>query len=157
MAARPQLSLRGRALRLLSMREHSRAELTRKLAPHAESEDQLRAVLDELQRAGHLSDARFVESLLQRRAPRFGRLRIERELAEHHIDETHQRGLLSELASGERERALEVWRKRFGRPPQDLAERGRQYRFLAQRGFDGETVAWVLRHAGQATPGAGDD
>jgi regulatory protein len=156
MAARQQASLRGRALSLLSMREHSRAELARKLAPHAESEEQLAAVLDELVRAGHLSDARFVESLARRRAPRFGRLRIERELAGHCIDEQLQASLLVDLAAGERERARAVWQKRFGRPPQDAADRARQYRFLAQRGFDGETVAWVLRHAGQSEGGDGE-
>ena len=34
--AMPPLSLKGRALRLLSGREHSRAELERKLRPHAQ-------------------------------------------------------------------------------------------------------------------------
>jgi regulatory protein len=53
--------------------------------------------------------------------------------------------LLRELARGDRDRALVVWRKRFGQAPQTLEERARQQRFLAQRGFDAETIAAVLR------------
>jgi regulatory protein len=146
-AARPGPSLRARALRLLAMREHSRTELARKLATHAESEEALNRVLDELQRAGHLSDERFVESLVQRRASRYGRLRIGQELAGHGLDDAKLSGVLAELAAGDRDRALAVWRKRFGSPPVDLAEKARQHRFLAQRGFDGETIAWVLKEA----------
>ena len=70
MAAGRDLSLRGRALKLLSLREQSRSELMRKLAPHAESPEQVQALLDDLQRAGLLSEQRFVESLVRRRASR---------------------------------------------------------------------------------------
>ncbi|MGP1630246.1 MAG: recombination regulator RecX, partial [Giesbergeria sp.] len=44
----PPSSLKGRALRLLSQREHSRAELVRKLARHVQEGDNLAAVLDDL-------------------------------------------------------------------------------------------------------------
>ena len=46
------LSLTGRALRLLSQREHSRAELQRKLGPHVQEGEDLNAVLDGLQAKG---------------------------------------------------------------------------------------------------------
>ena len=140
---------------MLALREHSRHELVRKLAPKAESEEQLQAVLDELERAGHLSQQRFGESLVRRRAERYGRLRIARELDEHRVDDGLRESLLEALVDGdgERERALSVWRKRFGNAPEDLKEKGRQHRFLAQRGFDAETIAWVLRKAGAREPG----
>ena len=54
-------SLEARALALLARREHSRAELQRKLAPHAESAEALAAVLDELVRCRKLSDERYAE------------------------------------------------------------------------------------------------
>ena len=142
---RTGLSLRARALNLLAMREHSRVELVRKLSQHAESEEQLGAVLDELERAGHLSQQRFVESLIRRRAARYGSRLIEHELQGHRVDDEISAPLLRELASDERQRALDVWRKRFGRPPADLAERARQHRFLAQRGFDAEVISSVFR------------
>lgn len=152
MAAGRDLSLRGRALKLLSLREQSRSELMRKLAPHAESPEQVQALLDDLQRAGLLSEQRFVESLVRRRASRYGRRFIEHELGEHKVAAEVAAPLLRELAGDERSRALALWRRRFGAPPADLAERARQHRFLAQRGFDGETIAWVLREAARTPP-----
>jgi regulatory protein len=47
-------SLKGRALQLLSRREHSRAELERKLAKHEEEPGQLRRALDELAARGFI-------------------------------------------------------------------------------------------------------
>src|SRR3989344_6800695 len=66
------LSLKGRALRLLSQREHSRSELAAKLAPHAESPEELAALLDQLVEQDWLSDQRAAQSLVHRRGPRLG-------------------------------------------------------------------------------------
>ncbi len=145
---RPGLSIKGRALKYLAQREHSRLELRRKLAPHAESPEQIESVLEELNQAGLFSEQRFADSLVQRRASRFGVRRIEQELDQHRLRDADTASALSELRSTERDRALGVWRKRFDGPPADLAERAKQHRFLAQRGFGGDTIAWVLRHAG---------
>lgn len=138
-------SLRARALRFLAMREHGRSELARKLAAHAESPEQLQALLDELERAGHLSEQRFVESMIRRRGARYGSRLVERELRERGVDGAVSDPLLRELAAGDAERAMSVWRKRFGQPARNLAERARQQRFLAQRGFDAQTIAGVFR------------
>ncbi|MEG2034627.1 MAG: recombination regulator RecX, partial [Janthinobacterium sp.] len=59
-----QLSLKGRALRFLSMREHSRMELRRKLQRHAQEGDDVEALLDSLEQANWLSQERFSESLI---------------------------------------------------------------------------------------------
>jgi regulatory protein len=148
---RPGLSLKGRALKLLSQREHSRLELTRKLAPHAaaaestDSAERLESLLDELERAGFLSSQRFAESLAHRRAPRFGLRRIEHELGAHRLDAAVAGPVLQGLRDTERDRALQAWRKRFGEPATDAAERAKHHRFLAQRGFTGEAIHWVLR------------
>ncbi len=68
MRGAPQLSLKGRALRLLSGREHSRQELERKLAPREEEPGQLRRILDELQAKGFIDERRVAESVLHRRS-----------------------------------------------------------------------------------------
>ena len=146
---RPSVSLRGRALRLLTQREHSRQELSRKLAPHAESPEQLAAVLDRLQQEGLLSEARFAESLARRRSERFGLRRIEQELQAHRLDPEVSGPVLAGLRATERERALEAWTRRFGVASLEPTERARQQRFLAQRGFTSEAIHWVLRHAGE--------
>ena len=74
------LSLKGRALQLLARREHSRAELLRKLAAHEQSEGQLQAILDELQAKGFISQERVIESVVHRRAGKLGTARIRQEL-----------------------------------------------------------------------------
>ncbi|MEN3811282.1 recombinase RecX, partial [Chromobacterium piscinae] len=52
-------SLKARAAELLSRREYTRQELVRRLAPFADSEDELNAALDELAAADWQSDDRF--------------------------------------------------------------------------------------------------
>lgn len=61
-------SLRERALRLLARREHACGELARKLMPHAESEEELTGVLEDLAARGLLSDERYVEMRLHARS-----------------------------------------------------------------------------------------
>jgi regulatory protein len=51
------------------------------------------------------------------------------------------------LRGTELARAREVWRRKFGVPPQEAAERARQMRFLAGRGFSGDVVRRVVSGA----------
>jgi len=142
-ARRPR-SLRARALSFLARREHSRLELQRKLAPHAESPEQLQALLDTLESQGLLSNERFAESVVNRRAARFGAARIRREMREHDLPAELVGEHLAELERTEYARAREVWARRFGKSPADIAERLRQARFLAARGFRADVVRRVL-------------
>jgi regulatory protein len=142
------LSLKGRALRYLAAREHSRQELVRKLAPHAQDEAEVTRVLDELEQRGLLSAERYVASVVHRRAARFGAARIRQELAQHGIDPLQICDTLEQLRGSELERAREVWRKRFGEPPADARELARQLRFLLARGFSAEIARQVIRHSG---------
>jgi len=144
-----QLSLKGRALRLLGGREHSRVELERKLASHEQEPGQLRKVLDELQAKGFISDERVVESVINRRAAKLGAGRIRQELKAKGLDEELVGQAMAQLRGSELERAREVWRGKFGAPPSGPAEWARQARFLAARGFPGELVARVLKEAGR--------
>lgn len=141
-----KLSLRGRALRHLARREHSRLELARKLAPHAEAPEEVEAVLDALQAAGWLSEERFVESVLHRKAARLGAARIRQELQGHGLAPEAVAEALEPLRATELERARAVWARRFGgEAPADPAERARQMRFLAARGFGTEVIRRVVR------------
>ncbi|QHI98954.1 recombination regulator RecX [Xylophilus rhododendri] len=150
-----KISLKGRALRYLSGREHSRAELRRKLASFEEEPGQLDAVLDELAEKDFLSDARYVDSVLNRRAGRMGGARIRQELQQRGVAAEAVSEAVARLQSTEFERAREVWRRKFGQPPADAAERGRQGRFLMARGFSGDVVRRVLGSAAQ--DGGGDE
>ncbi|WP_427914242.1 recombination regulator RecX [Ramlibacter sp. MMS24-I3-19] len=144
-----QLSLKGRALRLLGGREHSRAELERKLGKYEEEPEQLARVLDDLQAKGFISEQRVVDSVLHRRAQRLGAGRIRQELQAKGIDGELVTQALQQLRGTELARAREVWKRKFEAPPHDAAERGRQSRFLAARGFGGEVIQRVLGGAGE--------
>jgi regulatory protein len=139
-----QISLKGRALRLLAGREHSRRELERKLAPHEAEPGQLKTALDELQARGFIDEQRVVDSLLHRRAARLGAGRIRQELQAKGLDAERVALAVASLKATEVERAREVWRKKFGELPQDAAQRAKQARFLMARGFSTEAVRRVL-------------
>jgi regulatory protein len=139
------VTLKHRAIAALSRREHSRVELRRKLARHAESEDLLDPLLDDLARSGLLSDARFAESLAHRRAERFGSRRIAMEMAQHGLPLDLQAEKLRKLKESEFNRCKAVWEKRYGSLPGDLKQRARQTRFLASRGFDPGVIQRVLK------------
>lgn len=136
-------SLRERALGLLARREHSRAELARKLAPHGEA-DEIAALLDQLEGRNHLSDARYAESLMHVRAGKHGSRRLAHELRERGVSDALAASVLAEAREGDLTAARAVWAKRFGIAPADAAERARQYRFLLGRGFPSEVVRRVV-------------
>ena len=141
----PQLSLKGRALRYLSMREHSRLELGRKLARHAQEDDDVDALLDFLEKNNWLSQERFAESLIHRRAARFGNSRIVAELQSHGVNGEALQELKSGLSTSERERAHQVWQRKFGEVATDPAARLKQVRFLMQRGFSQNAVRAAIK------------
>ncbi|RYF31964.1 MAG: recombination regulator RecX [Comamonadaceae bacterium] len=138
-------SLKGRALRLLSQREHSRAELERKLRKYEEEPGTLAAALDDLAAKDFISEARVVQSVLHQRAPRLGALRVRQELQHKGIAPAAVAEAVAGLNDSEYDRALALWRRRFDAPPADARERARQSRFLLQRGFAGSTVGKVLK------------
>jgi regulatory protein len=141
----PPLSLKGRALRYLSMREHSRIELGRKLARYAEEGDDIEALLDFLERNNWLSQERFAESLVHRRAGRYGNSRVLAELQQNGVRGEDLDEVKAKLADTEVARAKEVWRRKFDSVPQDAAERSKQMRFLMQRGFSQNAVRAALK------------
>ena len=139
------LSLKGRALRYLAGREHSRAELQRKLAAFEETPGQLEAVLDDLQAKDFINEDRVVASLLHRRAARFGGARIRYELQKKGLSGDAITQAVQGLKASELERAREVWQRKFGEPAADASARAKHARFLTARGFSGDVVQRVLR------------
>ena len=142
---RPERSLKGRALGYLSRREHSRAELSRKLMPFTENADELEALLDALEREGWLSDVRFAESVVYRRAARVGAGRIVSELKRHAVGDELIEEVNAQLRETELARARAVWQKKYGQLPETPAERARQARFLAARGFSMSIIGKILK------------
>ncbi|MEO8858560.1 MAG: recombination regulator RecX [Burkholderiaceae bacterium] len=148
----PAPSLKGRALRLLGMREHSRAELERKLKRHEEEPGQLAEALDQLQSKGFISEQRVLDSVLHSRLAKFGAARIKQELQGKGLDPAMVKATVAQLQASEFERARLIWSRKFSAqgdfasPPRimERAERARQMRFLAARGFGADTIRRVF-------------
>ena len=151
-------SLKARALKLLARREHSRAELGRKLAAYSEkcakegaeqgTEDaaEIERLLDELESRGWLSERRVVEQMVHTRRSRYGMQRIERDLLAKGVSGEAVAGAMQGLKEGELAAAREVWRRKFGgRLPRNQAERGKQARFLQGRGFGMDVILKVIK------------
>lgn len=142
--------LAARAVRLLAVREHSVQELRRKLRhtrkPEGVDEATVEAVLENLQRDGLLSEARFVEAFVRSRLGRGqgpAKIRaglIERGVARELVDDA-----LDEDADFWRDRARDAETRRFGAaPPADRADWAKRARFLSARGFGPEVIYRTL-------------
>ena len=140
-------SLKGRALRLLSQREHSRKELEQKLKPHEETPGELTAALDFLAAKDFINEKRVVESVVNRRSTKLGVARVRQELMAKGLPANDIAEAVQTMRGTEFERALVVWRKKFGAPPVDASERAKQVRFLVSRGFAAEVVRRVVAGA----------
>jgi len=141
---RREPSLRERALRLLARREHSRAELARKLRVHSRPEDDLEGLLEELTRRKLLSDERYAEARAHALARKFGAARIAHELRAKGLDKELAERASTGARASEVERAHEVWRRKFRVAPRTREDRARQMRFLQSRGFSFEAIRAVV-------------
>lgn len=137
--------LRERALRLLARREHSRAELTRKLEAAGFAREEVSLLLDDFETRNWLSDQRFAESYVADHRARAGSIKLAYDLRQRGISDAVIESVLGENRDSELERAREVWRKKFGVVPTDAAEKAKQIRFMLSRGFAREIIQKTLR------------
>jgi regulatory protein len=161
-------TLKTRAVYYLSKREHSRAELAKKLSqptykarqaafvhktelPAAPSAELVESVLDDLQRQGFLNDDRFAQGLARKNASKHGVARVMASLGQHKLDANTTQQLAQQLKDTELSRCYDVWARKFEPINRDeldylqaQAALGKQGRFLIQRGFNGDAVKKVL-------------
>ena len=133
-------------MNILARREHSRAELARKLAPHAEA-DAIEALLDQFEQENLLSNTRYVEMLAHARTGKHGSLRLKADLRDKGVSESEMAEALESARGQDLAAARAVWQRKFGASAgavADSAERARQFRFLASRGFPGEVIRRVI-------------
>jgi regulatory protein len=134
--------LKARALRYLARREHSRAELARKLLPFAESQQLLEGLLSELEGRKLLSNHRFAEMRTHILSRKYGAAKIRQDLK--------SKGVPDELvdsvsAEGELERGREILRRKYKTPATTREERAKRMRFLQGRGFSNDTIYRLIR------------
>ena len=137
--------LRERALRLLARREHSRAELTRKLDTAGFAREEIALLLDAFEAKNWLSDQRFAESYVADHRARAGSIKLAYDLRQRGVPDSVIESVLSDNRDSELARAREVWQKKFKAPPANADEKARQMRFLLSRGFPPDVIrnAWV--------------
>ena len=140
------MSLKSRAIGYLSRREHSRLELERKLQRYADPDNpsELQRLLDELEKGNWLSNQRFAQSLVNRKASGKGAAVILNELRQHRLPDADIEPVREQLKATEYQRAKAVWERKFGQPPIDAREYARQVRFLASRGFSPAVLRRIL-------------
>jgi regulatory protein len=137
------------AVGLLARREHSRAELARKLEERGVPAELAAETLDSLAARRLQSDARYAEALITSRAGRGqGPVRIRRELAERGVAAAIIDDALDAAGTDWFELARQVRRRRFGagEPPSEWEARVRQSRFLEYRGFSSDQIRHALGH-----------
>ncbi len=133
-------------MRLLARREHSRAELARKLAPHAGSARELETLLASLIEKKQLSDERYAFERSRWLARKYGPARIRHDL--------RAKGVAEELVAGacsrddELEQASLALKKKYRTTATTREERARRARFLQGRGFSYEAIRRALDLAG---------
>jgi len=134
------------ALRLLVRREHSRAELQRKLRQRSIEPALIEPLLQRLEAEGLLSDTRYVESYIRQRRDRgYGPLRIAAELRQRGIDRANAERALRQIESDWFALALRVRQKRFNHlRADDFPNRAKAARYLQQRGFDSDQIRAAL-------------
>jgi regulatory protein len=122
-------------------REHSRAELARKLAPYAESAQALDAVLAELASRQQLSDERYAEARAHGLARKYGAAKIRQDLRAHGVADA----IIERVSSdGEDERARAILARKYRGAATTREEKARRGRFLQSRGFSYDTIRRAL-------------
>ena len=143
---RPPASVRATAIRLLARREYARAELADRLTSRGADADEVTRVLDELERLGYLSDARYAQMLVTQCAGRFGKRAIAHALAQKRIASSAARAALAQIdPTDELAEATALWQRRYAIAPKDDRERARQVRFLMARGYSMSVALKVVR------------
>jgi regulatory protein len=132
--------LRERALGLLARREHSRAELARKLERAGFVRYDIAPLLDAFEAKNWLSDRRFAESYVADHRARAGSVKLAYDLRQRGVGDSIIESVLGDNRDSELDRAREVWQKKFSAAPADAAEKSKQMRFLQSRGFTPEVI-----------------
>ncbi len=143
--------LKTRALRLLASREHSRAELARKLAPHAASPEAVERLLDDLAARRLLSDARFAETRAHQLSRKYGATRVRQDLKGKGVADDIVERLAADSSQDELERARQILVRKYRSPSGTREEHAKRARFLQSRGFSYDTIRRALGASSEDT------
>lgn len=145
-SARPPKSLKARAIAALARRECSRAELRAKLVATGADRAEVETVLDEVAALGYLSDARFAQGEVARKAGAYSRRAIAQSLKVSGVATDVAGAALAATDVDDDDAMTALWRRRFGTAPTNERDKARQVRFLQSRGFSLSAILRLLRH-----------
>ena len=137
-------------MRALGRREHSAQQLRRKLESRGYDESVADEAVGELAERGWQSDARYAEMLIRSRISQgYGRMYIEGELRVAGVPDAEASAALEAADCDWSQIAADLHARKFGAAPESMAERNKQYRYLAGRGFSSEQIRVAMKGAVQ--------
>ena len=136
------VSARLAALKYLNRRDYGARELSERLVARGFDRQVAQDTIEALSREKLLDDSRYALHFVAYHANRGqGPVRIAHRLREAGVGADTIKATVDANAADWRRRCAELRRRRFGaKPPATWAERGRQARFLSQRGFSSDQV-----------------
>jgi len=136
---------RGRALKVLSRREHSARELTSKLTHDGLDRSLATELVGELGESGWQSDTRYAGLVTRSRISQgYGPLRIRAELSARGVDDAVIRTTIEDAGADWADIVGRIYARRYSGPPTSAKEKASRYRFLAARGFTSDQIRAVL-------------
>lgn len=135
------------AVKLLARREHTQAELRRKLAQRGYPQALIDAALAALGQARLQSDTRFAGQFVSEKAAHGnGPVKIRAAMRERGVPDAEIETAFAGSEADWAALAAAAREKRFGRGvPDSFEERARQARFLQQRGFTADQIRAALK------------
>jgi len=130
------------ALKLLNRRDYGVRELCERLVARGFERATADAAVESLRSEKLVDDARFAEHFVAYHANRGrGPVKIAHRLREAGVTGEEITAAVDAGDAGWRQRCADVRRRRFGaKAPATWAERGKQARFLSQRGFSADQI-----------------
>jgi regulatory protein len=140
------------ALRALSARDRTTAELRTYLEGKRVEPDAIEIAVAELRGAGYIDDARYAERFAEdkRTLERWGAERIARDLRRRGVKPTLVDATLADRdAVDELQAAMDLLAERVPIPPTDDRARDRAWRMLVRRGYEPEIAYQAIRGYGR--------
>jgi regulatory protein len=140
-------SARSTAIRLLTRRDYTTAELRRKLEDREFPAEEIDAAVASLTDQKLLDDRRAAGAHIRTasRVKRRGRLRIQRELEARGVDRGVIRELLDELSPDDEAAAIRQFLERRHPGRLSMVDRRKAFQQLLRRGFTSDAIAKVIR------------
>lgn len=149
-----------RAVKFLSLRDHSEGELREKLYAAGYPDAVIDKVLEKLELMDLVDDAAFAESWVQSRAHRHGRRRIEQELTQKGVSRETARLAVAQLSDDDQlQDAVRLVGKFLGRThgAWDRSLYQRTLSMLARHGYDADIARKAIRCVAEGADETAED